>query len=128
MHKSMNINPFSDNIDKTERLGYVPFQKRVAAILTAGIQLKISRDEFFDSFDDESFPPPPPMPLHLDADLADVSELARLDSSRRRDIEERLAAHSVEQDSKVARSLERDISTESAVIKSESIDKSAPSA
>lgn len=90
MEVSVKIqNPFTDLSDKCERLGYVRFEKRLASILSAGLQLRVARDELHDSFSDDDLPTPPPLPRHLEADLAEVSEAARFYQARRVEIQER---------------------------------------
>lgn len=84
--------PFTDTTDRCERLGYVPSHKRIAALISAGLSLQVTRDELWDYFkDDESmlkeFPDLPPLKRHLDADLADLSQMARVYAHRRREIE-----------------------------------------
>jgi hypothetical protein len=125
MERSVNVNPFLDKSDKTERLGYVPFEKRLAAIMNAGLQLKSSRDEYFDSFSDEDIKAPPPLPRHLDADLAEVSDLARKYDVRRREIEAKIALLRAEQAAKASQPLADGVSIKSAVNAAPSIDKSA---
>lgn len=91
-------NPFTDIVDKCEHLGFVPFEKRVAMVMNAGLSRQVlmertfGRSELFDGDGEEDFLPPPPLPRHLDADLAEVSELAREYAQRKAQIEERIAA------------------------------------
>lgn len=88
--------PFTDTMDRCERLGYVPSHKRIAALISAGLALQSTRDQLFDIvtkdssgvFDD--MPPLPPIRRHLDIDLADLSQHARIYAARRRDIEMRM--------------------------------------
>lgn len=85
-------NPASKLPNKRELVGYVPMERRVTALMAAGLRTAAVRDqEFFDTInDDESIPPIPPLPRHIPADLADVSDLAREYMARRREIEARV--------------------------------------
>lgn len=84
-------NPKSKLPTKRELVGYVPMEKRVTALMAAGIRTASERDEqFFDTINSEGIPPMPPLPRHMPADLAEVSDLAREYQERRRIIEARL--------------------------------------
>ena len=85
-------NPASKLPNKRELVGYVPMERRVTALMAAGLRTAAVRDEeFFDSInDDETIPPMPPLPRHMPADLAEVSDLAREYMARRREIEARV--------------------------------------
>lgn len=88
--------PFTDTMDRCERLGYVPSHNRIAALISAGLSLQSTRDQLYDIVSkDESgifgdLPPLPPVRRHLDTDLADLSQHARLYAARRREIEIRI--------------------------------------
>lgn len=85
-------NPASKLPNKRELVGYVPMERRVTALMAAGLRTAAVRDqEFFDSInDDETIPPMPPLPRHMPADLAEVSDLAREYMGRRSEIEARV--------------------------------------
>ena len=40
--------PFTDTMDRCERLGYVPSHKRIAALISAGLSLQSTRDQLYD--------------------------------------------------------------------------------
>jgi len=88
--------PFTDTTDRCERLGYVPSHKRIAQLISAGLNLQVTRDELWDLVKDSEkdmmadLPEMPPLRRHLDADLADLSQISRVYAQRRRLIEERL--------------------------------------
>lgn len=87
--------PFTDTKDRCERLGYVPSHKRIAQLISAGLNLQVTRDELWDviSKDEsliEDLPAMPPLRRHLDADLADLSQISRIYAERKRTIEERV--------------------------------------
>lgn len=77
---------------KRELVGYVPQEKRIAALLAAGLRTAAYRDlEFYDIVDDEiSSVEPPLLPRHIPSDLAEVSEIAREYRKKRMEIEERV--------------------------------------
>lgn len=85
-------NPASKLPNKRELVGYVPMERRVTSLMTAGLRTAAVRDqEYFDTInDDQSIPPMPPLPRHIPADLAEVSDLAREYMGRRREIEARV--------------------------------------
>ena len=85
-------NPASKLANKRELVGYVPMEKRVTSLMAAGLRTAAVRDqEYFDTInDDGNIPPIPPLPRHMPADLADVSDLAREYMARRREIEARV--------------------------------------
>lgn len=74
----------------TERGGYVSLEKRLVQLQLAGINTRIAHDEMYDVVGVKGFPPPPPLPRHFHADLADVSELDRQYRERRREIEDHI--------------------------------------
>lgn len=88
--------PFTDTMDRCERQGYVPSHQRIAALISAGLQTQVARDELWDIVSKtepemlKDLPPIPPIRRHLDSDLADIQQVSRVYSSRRREIEVRL--------------------------------------
>ncbi|AXH77755.1 MAG: hypothetical protein [Microviridae sp.] len=93
--------PFTDTYDRCERLGYVPTHKRIAQLISAGLNLQVARDELWDVISDnealfKDLPAMPPLRRHLDADLADLSQMSREYAARKRVVEERLREHVLE--------------------------------
>lgn len=89
---------------KRELVGYVPTEKRIAALLAAGLQTAMVRDmKLYDSTsEDVEGIDLPPLPRHVPADLAEVSTLAREYAARRGLIEERIRLSSAEHQAKPA--------------------------
>lgn len=89
---------------KRELVGYVPTEKRIAALLAAGLQTSMVRDmKFYDSTsEDVEGIELPPLPRHVPSDLAEVSTLAREYAARRAFIEERIRSSSAEHQAKPA--------------------------
>lgn len=70
-----------------ELIGYMPLEKRVAAILAAGLNTAASKDmRYYD--DDVGLESVPPFPRHMAADLAEVYEQAAIYRERRMAIEQ----------------------------------------
>ena len=89
--------PFTDTRDRCERLGYVPSHKRIAAIMAAGLQLQVTRDELWDivaNSEDEvlqNIGATPVIRRHLDLDLADLAQINKEYAYKRSQINERIA-------------------------------------
>lgn len=77
---------------KTELLGYIPLEKRIAQLQVAGLRTMLARDSLYDELASgrDAQIKPPLLPRHFEADMADVSELYRFYKERRRDIEDRI--------------------------------------
>lgn len=94
--------PFTDTTDRCERKGYQPSKQRIAALIMAGLQTQVAQDRLFDIIkdaDDEilaDLPAVPPLRRHLDMDLADIQEVSRQYSQKRRLIEQRVRAKRVD--------------------------------
>lgn len=85
---------------RTELLGYVPLERRIASLQISGLRTSVYRDrlaqmgllpdaKYFDT-ESEHYVPPVPLPRHMDADLAEVSELGRYYFQKRASIETRI--------------------------------------
>lgn len=76
---------------KTELLGYVSLEMRIAQLQVAGLRTKLARDELYDSLiDREDLPNPPILPRHFQADMADVAEYNRYYQARRAEINDKI--------------------------------------
>ena len=79
---------------RRELTGYVPMERRIADLKAAGIRTAAVRDQrYFDEIAAEvdwNDLEIPPMPRHIPADLAEVSDLARYYSERQKIIEEKV--------------------------------------
>lgn len=76
---------------KTELLGYVPLNKRIAQLQISGIRTMLARDALYDDLvgkDDDI--PVPVLPRHLQADMAEASEAYRYYKARRKELEAKL--------------------------------------
>lgn len=84
-------NPKSKQRSKRELVGYLPMEKRITAIMAAGLRTAAQKDvDYYDSIKQDDDLPIPPIPRHFPADLAEMSEHARHYADRRRQIEERV--------------------------------------
>jgi len=80
--------------NRRELTGYVPMERRIADLKAAGIRTAAVRDQRYydemkEGFDIDSVDIPP-MPRHIPADLAEVSDLARFYKERQRIIEQKV--------------------------------------
>jgi len=79
---------------RRELTGYVPMERRVADLKAAGIRTAAVRDQrYFDEIAAEvdwKDIEIPPMPRHIPADLAEVSDLARYYNERQKIIEQKV--------------------------------------
>lgn len=79
---------------RRELTGYVPMERRIADLKAAGIRTAMVRDQrYFDEIAAEvdwNDLEIPPMPRHIPADLAEVSDLARYYSERQKIIEQKV--------------------------------------
>lgn len=84
-------NPKSKLPTKRELVGYVPMERRITALMAAGLRTAAFRDsEYYDTIKGEDDLPVSPLPRHMPADLAEVSDLAREYSARKREIEAKM--------------------------------------
>jgi len=119
-------NPFTDTRDRCERLGYVPSHKRIAAIMAAGLQLQVTRDELWDivaNSEDEvlrDIGASPVVRRHLDMDLADLAQINKEYAYKRSLINDRIQALKREEREKqqdVSRQTNPNNGTENAPVK-----------
>jgi len=84
-------NPKSEQRSKRELVGYMPMEKRITALMAAGLRTAAQKDvDYYDSIKQDDDLPIPPIPRHFPADLAEMSEHARHYAERRREIEDRV--------------------------------------
>lgn len=93
-YKAHKGNPKSKLPTRRELTGYVPMERRIADLKAAGIRTAAVRDqryydEIADGVDIEDLVIPP-MPRHIPADLAEVSDLARYYNERQKIIEQKV--------------------------------------
>lgn len=78
----------------TQTLGFTPLEQRIARVQMAGLQTLLARDKEalarYDGVGEDLLPPP--LPRHVEPDLADVSEWYRYYVQRRFEIEDRVRA------------------------------------
>lgn len=93
-YKAHKGNPKSKLATRRELTGYVPMERRIADLKSAGIRTAAVRDQrYFDEIKNgvkiEEIDIPP-MPRHIPADLAEVSDLARYYNWRQKIIEQKV--------------------------------------
>jgi len=82
----------SNKPNRRELVGYLPLEKRLAALKMAGLNTAYDKDKrYFDLVKgEEDIEFMPPLPRHIPADLSEVSDVYHYYQDRRRELEQRV--------------------------------------
>jgi len=85
-------NPKSNKPNRRELVGYLPLEKRLAALKMAGLNTAFDKDKkYFDLIKgEEDIEFMPPLPRHVPADLAEVSDVYHYYQEKRKQLEDRV--------------------------------------